>query len=101
MREIYNDYTRNIPILQKVRADILSVLNEELADKVHFVRGRIKAPEHLIEKIIRNRFDKLTKYGALNFDNYNKIITDLIGFRIIILEKTEWRAVHDTLLTVF
>lgn len=50
LREIYNEYTRNIPILQKVRADILSVLNEELADKVHSVRGRIKAPDHLIEK---------------------------------------------------
>lgn len=101
LREIYNDYTRNIPVLQKVRADILSVLNEELADKVHSVRGRIKAPDHLIEKIIRNRSEKPTKYGALNIDNYNKIITDLIGFRIIILEKTAWRAVHNTLLTVF
>lgn len=101
LKEIYDNYTRSIPTLQKVRADIMSILNEELADKVHSVRGRVKEPDHLIEKIIRNRSDKPGKYGMLNIDNYNKIITDLIGFRIIILEKTEWRDVHDTLITIF
>ena len=101
LKEIYDNYTRNIPTLQKIKADILSVLNERLTDKVHSVRGRIKAPDHLIEKIIRNKSEKQSKYEKLNIDNYNKIITDLIGFRIIILRKTEWRAVHDTLLTIF
>ncbi len=101
LRKIYDDYTRNIPQFQKDRAYILTTLNEELGDKVHSVRGRVKAPSHLIEKIIRNRIDKPEKYKLLNIDNYNKIITDLLGFRIIILEKTEWRDVHTSLLSIF
>ena len=72
-----------------------------MADKVHSVRGRIKDSDHLIEKIIRNKSDKPRKYEALNIDNYNKIITDLIGFRIIILDKKDWRDVHNTLLGLF
>lgn len=80
---------------------ILSVLNNELAEKVHSVRGRVKDSNHLIGKIIRNKSDKPKKYEALNIDNYNKIITDLIGFRIIILDKKDWRDVHNTLLKVF
>lgn len=101
LREIYNDFKLNSPTLKDTRTEILSVLNNELADKVHSVRGRIKDPRHLIEKIIRNKCDKPKKYGVLNIDNYNKIITDLIGFRIIILDKKDWREVHNTLLEVF
>lgn len=101
LSEIYYNYTQSIPKLREVRADILSVLNDKLADKVHSVRGRIKEPNHLIEKIIRNKVEKPGKYGSLNIDNYNKIITDLIGFRIIILDKREWREVHNILLEVF
>lgn len=101
LKEIYNNYKLNSPELKDVRTEILSVLNNELADKVHSVRGRIKDPSHLIEKIIRNKCDKPKKYGVLNIENYNKIITDLIGFRIIILDKKDWREVHNTLLEVF
>lgn len=101
LKDIYDNYYDTIPHLEEVRTEILTVLNEELADKVHSVRGRIKNSDHLIEKIIRNKCDKPQKYGLLNIDNYNKIITDLIGFRIIILEKKDWREVHNTLLDIF
>lgn len=101
LKDIYDNYKETIPRLEEVRTEILTILNDELADKVHSVRGRAKDPDHLIEKIIRNRCDKPKKYGLLNIDNYNKIITDLIGFRIIILDKKDWREVHNTLLEVF
>lgn len=101
LKDIYNNYKETIPHLERVRTDILTVLNDELAGKVHSVRGRVKDPDHLIEKIIRNKCDKPKKYGNLNIENYNKIITDLIGFRIIILDKKDWREVHNTLLEVF
>lgn len=101
LKKIYEDYKSTIPSLEKVRTEILTVLNDELADKVHSVRGRVKNPDHLIEKIIRNKCDKPNKYKLLNIENYNKVITDLIGFRIIILDKKDWREVHKTLLEVF
>lgn len=101
LEDIYNDFRRTIPELEKKKNEILSYLNEELGDKVHSIRGRVKEPDHLIEKIIRNVNGKPDKYGELGLSNYNKIITDLIGIRVIILDKRQWRAVHDVLLKVF
>lgn len=101
LEDIYNNYKETIPHLEKVRTEILTILNDELDGKVHSVRGRVKDPDHLIEKIIRNKCDKPKKYGNLNIENYNKIITDLIGFRIIIMDKRDWREVHNSLLEVF
>lgn len=101
LEKIYNDFRNTIPELEKKRNEILSYLNEELVDKVHSIRGRVKEPDHLIEKIVRNVNGKPDKYGELGLGNYNKIITDLIGIRVIILDKRQWRAVHDVLLNIF
>lgn len=101
LKEIYDNYTASIHHLRDLRTELMSVLNSELPDKIHSVRGRIKAPDHLIEKIIRNKFKNPKKYGKLNIDNYNKLITDLVGFRIIILDKRDWRVVHNALLEIF
>ena len=101
LKEIYEDFQKSIPYLEDIRTKILSDLNSELTDKIHSVRGRIKKPDHLIEKIIRNKCEKPKKYDIMNIGNYNKIVTDLIGFRIIILDKKDWRDVHDKLLEIF
>ncbi len=45
--------------------------------------------------------EKPDKYSDINVDNYNKIITDLIGVRIIILNKHDWREIHQSLLRIF
>ena len=102
LKKIYDNYKLSIPVyLEKIKTGILTELNEELAGIAHSVRGRIKEPDHLIEKIIRNKSEKPAKYAALDEENYNKIITDLIGFRIIILDKRDWRGVHDILMKMF
>ncbi len=99
--KIYHNFQASIPKLEVIRTEILSILNERLYGKVHSIRGRVKDPDHLIEKIIRNVNCKPDKYSRISIENYNKIITDLIGIRIIILDKRDWRAVHDSLLQVF
>ena len=99
--KIYQNYQSTIPSLEKLKATILSILNEELAGTVHSIRCRIKDADHLIEKIIRNVNNKPDKYKEIDESNYNKIITDLIGVRIIILDKRDWRDVHDSLLKIF
>jgi len=99
--KIYRNFQTDKPQLEVIKSEILSKLNERLSGKVHSIRCRIKDKDHLIEKIIRNIYDKPSKYLGLNADNYYKIITDLIGVRIIILDKRDWREVHNSLLQIF
>ncbi|MBA8868989.1 RelA/SpoT domain-containing protein [Pantoea agglomerans] len=70
-------------------------------NSVHSVRWRIKDTSHLLNKIIR----KLTedkpsdKYKGINSSNYKSIVTDLIGVRAIYLFKSDWKEVHDHILS--
>jgi len=72
-----------------------------LQGKFHSIRVRAKDPDHLIGKIVRNVNEKPEKYKQITVDNYNKIITDLIGVRIIILNKHDWKMIHEELLKIF
>lgn len=101
LKEIYHDFQINMPKLEKARAEILSILNDKLNGKAHSIRARIKDKDHLIEKVIRNVCDKPKKYEKICLSNYNKIVTDLIGVRIIILDKKDWREIHNSLLEIF
>ncbi len=101
LKKIYHDFQAHNAKLENIRTEILGILNDKLSGKVHSIRCRIKDADHLIEKIIRNVNGKPDKYAGLNVDNYNKIITDLIGVRIIILDKRDWREIHNSLLQIF
>lgn len=58
---------------------------------VHAIYGRAKDPEHLIAKIIRRICrDDISKYSEIDENNYREIIHDLIGIRVLVLEKEEW-----------
>lgn len=102
LEKIWDDFQRSrAGDLERIRGEILLRLDSRLAGRVHSIKSRIKDPKHLIEKIIRNSNQKPKKYAFLNVDNYHKIITDLIGIRIIILDKKDWREVHNSLLKIF
>lgn len=101
LKEIYNDFVGAKSDFEEARAAILNILNKFLQGKVHSIRARVKNPDHLIGKIIRNVNEKPDKYAKISIENYNKIITDLIGIRIIILNKHDWREIHNSLLTIF
>lgn len=62
---------------------------------VHSVRWRVKDSNHLIEKIIRKRAEKNTKYLEINKSNYYEIITDLIGVRALHLFKEDFEKIHN------
>lgn len=57
--------------------------------QVHSVRWRIKDAEHLLEKIVRKRAEKIEKYLNLTRENYFEIVTDLIGIRALHLFKED------------
>lgn len=98
---IFDDYIQNLPSLEKLRIELLGELNEGMTGKVHSIRSRVKDPDHLIGKIIRGVYRNPVKYRMINASNYWKIITDLIGVRIIILDKRDWRDVHNDMLRMF
>ncbi|AHY08192.1 RelA/SpoT domain-containing protein [Serratia plymuthica] len=96
-------------IAQDYKDNQLTLLDEaeyiakkiQRCNSVHSVRWRIKNTSHLLNKIIR----KLTedepseKYKGINSGNYKSIITDLIGVRAIYLFKSDWKEVHDHILS--
>lgn len=101
LKRIFDDFVDSDPEFSDAKTNILTVLNNKLQGKFHSIRVRTKDPDHLIGKIVRNIKDKPEKYNKITVENYNKIITDLIGVRIIILNKHDWREIHDELLKIF
>lgn len=70
----------------------LAVFYTNLLQKIkdiHSVRWRIKDPDHLIEKIIRKKAEGKEKYQNISVDNYQSIVTDLIGIRALHLFKED------------
>ncbi|WP_050504870.1 RelA/SpoT domain-containing protein [Pantoea stewartii] len=78
----------------KETAVMLSSVFQQV-NEVHSVRWRVKDPEHLMAKIIRKRNDKNEKYKDICDSNYTKIVTDLIGIRVLHLFKKDWRPIHE------
>lgn len=101
LKQIYDDFDGSKGVFDDIRLSILADLNNLLKGQVHSIRARMKDPDHLIGKIIRNVNEKPEKYSNITVENYNKIITDLIGIRIIILNKHDWRGIHRSLLQIF
>ena len=101
LKSIFDDYILTTPELETLKVEILNILNKSLKGRFHSIRARVKDPEHLIEKIIRNVNGRPDKYSGISEDNYNKLITDLIGIRIIILNKHDWKEIHKSLLFIF
>ena len=69
---------------------------------LHSIRGRVKSPEHLVEKIIRKRGKEHSyKYKDIDVSNYKSIVRDLIGIRILVLAKEEWEGIFDEIVSLF
>lgn len=100
---IYNDFDENK--IDKYGNILEKFLNTYLRDTnkngVHSIRSRVKDPEHLLEKIIRKRQENDKKYKNLTPTNYEKMITDLIGIRCLILFKEDWKNFHQYITSVF
>jgi ppGpp synthetase/RelA/SpoT-type nucleotidyltranferase len=101
LTSIYEDY-ENVkkPHYEKVlfnfEKDFLGDLDSV---GVHSKRTRVKDAEHVIEKIIRKRKEKYSKYKSITADNYEKFLTDLIGIRCFILFKEQWSIFHKYIIT--
>lgn len=104
LEAIYNDYQNDINLEPCARELENYIKNNIKSSKaaVHSIRCRCKAPEHLIEKIIRKcGKEQAQKYKNINISNYKEIIRDLIGVRILTLTKEDWENVHEALVKLF
>ena len=71
LEKIYEDYTRRLPEMKKIADRLQDEISKVIDFHVHSIHNRCKDPER-----------------------------DLMGIRILILSKEEWRTVHDFLLKV-
>lgn len=96
LEEIYTDYKDNYyDKFQKTSIKLAEKLSKEKPEDIHAIYGRAKNPEHLIEKIIRKKgSEHRSAYENITKDNYKDIVTDLVGIRILMLAKEEWKVVH-------
>ncbi len=99
LRSITQDYKDNQLTLLDEAEYIAKKIQR--CNAVHSVRWRIKNTAHLLNKIIRKLTeDELSgKYKEINPGNYKTIITDLIGVRAIYLFKSDWKEVHEHILS--
>lgn len=58
---------------------------------VNSFKYRLKAPEHLLEKIIRKRIADPSI--IIDISNYRERVTDLIGVRVLHLFKNDWQKI--------
>jgi len=94
LEEIRDNYLHTRDELEPTARQLVNILHK--TEKVHSVSYRIKAPEHLMAKIIRKRIRKPRL--VINLDNYRKEITDLIGIRVLHLFKEDWMDIHSFII---
>lgn len=100
LEAIYDDYLSKRDALEQCKNAFVSrYLLQAKGVHFHSYGARIKDPYHLIEKIIRKRQSKFGKYASMGVDDYHKYITDLVGCRVLLVYKEDWRPIHDYLMT--
>lgn len=102
---IYEDYEKRLNAEDDIKAlakDVVALLDKDKPDAVRAIYGRVKEPKHLIEKIIRKvGIEDVRKYKSINVQNYTEIVKDLIGIRVLVLAKEEWKEADSQIRKVF
>ena len=82
---------------------LMTILTDSELKEIHSARYRTKTLDSLLTKYIKKKAllpetpgtdYNIEKYRPLNKSNYYKIITDLIGIRILIRYQQQWEVVH-------
>ena len=108
--EIYGDYVQEekryndccLQLENFLRDNFKSTFAQNNENVFHSIKGHVKSPEHLIEKIIRKRgAEHSYKYKYIDVTNYKNIVRDLVGIRVLIFAKEEWEKVFDKMIKLF
>lgn len=83
---------------------VMEILEDKKLKSIHSVSFRVKETNSMLVKIVKKKSVlskipsddyEMEKYRDLNCDNYYKILTDLIGIRILIRYRSQWGLVHN------
>ncbi|MGR4017503.1 RelA/SpoT domain-containing protein [Vibrio harveyi] len=92
LKKIAADFEKRKEEFEQAALSISALLQRQ--SSVHSVRWRIKDTEHLLAKIIRKRSASSEKYQNIDEKNYDAIVTDLVGVRVLHLFKEEWARIQ-------
>lgn len=100
---IYDRYDEMEERLKAVKTDCIRAF--DTIEGVYLKSGRVKGKDSLLCKVIDKRWENIeafdSKYYKLNEFNYDTIITDLVGIRLIINYRGNWLDVHHKILEIF
>ncbi len=89
--------------LKDVRLEFLRKIDD--ISYVHLSTSRVKSIDSVLRKIIVKRHEsylnKADLYASLTGDTYQDAITDLVGVRVILSYRGDWRDVHRELVGKF
>ncbi len=102
MQEIYTK-------CESIKADLEDVLlyfrGAKRIPNVHFVKYRIKQPEKVIYKLLRQFLSyegtQTTASEVITFENFHEHVEDMIGIRLIYLIRAQWKEIHQEILNKF
>lgn len=100
---IYDEYGTLEHNLNEIKRHLL--VDIENFAGVHLLTSRVKKVGSLLCKVIIKKhahmFDESNPYHDIDENNYNDIITDLIGIRLIISYKGKWVDLHKQIIEKF
>ncbi|MCM1153942.1 MAG: RelA/SpoT domain-containing protein [Roseburia sp.] len=100
---IYDCYDEKNEELLRIKQECMREL--DTIEGIHLSTGRVKKLDSLLNKVIAKRSENVaefsSRYYGLNEYNYDKIITDLVGLRLIISYRGKWLYVHRQIQELF
>ena len=99
---IENAYQKQEHLLRNIGKEFIDEYLYDIETAgIHSYRYRTKAPDHLLEKIVRKRKENPEKFAQLDHTNFHKYITDLIGIRVFFLYREDWIHFHRYITSRF
>lgn len=100
---IYDNYPQKKLYLEDVRQKLLCIIDN--FPGVHLQISRVKDIESLLCKVVKNKhahmLDDNNPYHDISDVNYDDIVTDLIGIRLIISYRGKWIDLHNKIISQF
>lgn len=101
--DIYDQYSVFSSDLEKIKDNLIKYL--ETMPGVHLHTSRVKALDSILQKVIVKRSEWITDarspYFSISGQNYRQVLGDLVGVRIIVSYRGDWKQLHHQIVSKF